>query len=246
MTVTALIVDDEPLSRLKLRELVAGAEGLTCVGEVADGDSAVREIDRLRPDVVFLDIQMPGRSGLRVLESCRHHPVVIFTTAFDRYAVTAFELEAVDYLLKPFGRERFEAAVRRARARLERPDPDLLERARLALGGGPQRLARIFVRHCGHILPLTTSDIERLEAEADYVAIVCGGRRYLVHLPLSELEQRLDPERFVRIHRGHIVNLDHVAAFRPQADSRLLVEMHDGTRLMASRTRSRELRDRAV
>lgn len=245
-TATALIVDDEPLARRKLLELLSEAEWLRAVGEAADGETAAREIDRLEPHVVFLDIEMPGLSGLRVLERCRHRPVVVFTTAFDRYAVTAFELEALDYLLKPFGRDRFQAALRRVREALERPDPEALERASRALAGAREPVDRIFVRDRGRIIPIGVAEITRLEAEDVYVAVHAAGRRYLVHLALQELERNLDPSRFVRIHRCHVVNLDFVAAFRPMEDSRLEVEMKDGTRLAASRARSKELRDRVV
>lgn len=246
-TATALIVDDEPLARRKLAELLSDEEWLRPVGEAADGDTAVREIERLKPDVVFLDIEMPGLSGIRVLERCSHHPVVVFTTAFDRYAVTAFELEALDYLLKPFGRERFQAALRRVREALGRPDPEVAERAGRALADGPREpIQRIFVRDRGRIVPVPVAEIVRLEAEDVYVAVYTGGRRYLVHVALHELERTLDPARFVRIHRCHLVNLDFVAAFRPLDDSRLEVEMKDGARLAASRSRSKELRERVV
>lgn len=241
---TALIVDDEPLARRKLAELLADVEWLRAVGEAADGETAARSIDDLRPDVVFLDIEMPGLSGIRVLERCRHRPVVVFTTAFDRYAVTAFELEALDYLLKPFGRERFQATLRRLREALDRPDADVLERAGRAIASPPPPLDRLFVRDRGRIVPIAVGDIVRLEAEDVYVAVFTGGRRYLVHAPLHDIERRLDPSRFLRIHRCHVVNLDFVAAFRPMEDSRLEVQMKDGTRLAASRARSKELRER--
>lgn len=253
--IRALLIEDEPLARRQLRELAAGVPWLSCVGEVADGATAVRAIDELRPDLVFLDIRMPELSGLEVLERTEHEPAVIFTTAFDQYAVAAFELGALDYLLKPFGRDRFLAAIERARRALgaTRPDADdegdgssTVARARAALGTPAGPAERIFVRDRGRILPIPVREIERLEAEDDYVGVHTRGRRFLVYLPLAEFERRLDPDRFLRIHRSHVVNLDYVAALVPYDAARLQVEMRDGTKLMASRARSRELRHLAI
>jgi two-component system LytT family response regulator len=243
--VSALIVDDEPLARRKLRELVEEVPWLACVGEAADGDAAVAAVDGLRPDLLFLDIELPGPSGLDVLARVAHRPTVIFTTAHDRYAVAAFELHALDYLLKPFGRARFETAVERARGCFDAAGPSTLERGRHALAS-PGAMTRLFVRDRGRIVPLALSDVVRLQSEDDYVAVHVGGRRHLVHVPLAELERRLDPGRFLRVHRSHVVNLDHVEAFEAQPDGRVEVVLKDGERLVASRTRSRELRSRTL
>jgi two-component system LytT family response regulator len=251
--VRALLVEDEPLARRQLRELADGVPWLSCVGEAADGTTAVRAIDELQPDLVFLDIQMPELTGLEVLERIEHEPAVIFTTAFDHYAVAAFELGALDYLLKPFGRERFLAAVERARRALGATrsdgtarDSSTVARARSALGTSTGPVERIFVRDRGRIVPMPVREIERLEAEDDYVAVVTRGRRFLVYLPLADFERRLDPERFLRVHRSHVVNLDFVTALVPYDAARLQVEMRDGTKIMASRARSRELRHLAI
>jgi len=246
MKPTALIVDDEPLARQKLRDLLADVPLVEVVGEAADGDAAVRAIDTLEPDVVFLDVAMPGRTGLEVLAAARHRPVAIFTTAHDRFAVAAFELAAVDYLLKPFGVDRFRVALERALQVLERDQaPSALERARDALtpSGGP--LERLFIRDRGRILPVAVVEVQRFEGRDDYAAVHTGGRQYLMHVRLQDLERRLDPRRFVRIHRSHLINLDFVKAFEPYDAHRLLVEMRDGARIVASRTRSRELKDLA-
>lgn len=246
MTATALVADDEPLARRKLRELLDGVSWVECVGEAADGLETLHQMEARKPDLLFLDIQMPGLSGLEVLARSTHNPLVIFTTAYDRYAVSAFELQALDYLLKPFGRRRFLAALDRVKAALEqRPAVSTLERAREALAA-PAYLSRLFVRDRGRIVPVRAADILRLEARDDYVAVHVANGRYLVHMPMSEFAHRLDPERFLQIHRSHIVNLDHVRALVPYDGSRLEVELRDGTRLMASRVRSRELRQRAV
>jgi two-component system, LytTR family, response regulator len=237
---SVLIADDEPLAQDRLRRLVAEVPWLRCVGVETDGVGTLRALDAQKPDLVFLDIEMPGKDGLEVLESARHRPVVVFTTAYDQYAVTAFDLEAADYLLKPFGRQRFLAAVERARQALERGA------ARSAAGGPPEGWSRLFVRDRGRIVALPAAEVERLEAEGDYVTVHSRGRRYLVRLPLRDFERRLDPRRFRRIHRRHLVNLDQVASFVPGTGRALFVEMKDGTRVRASRKAARGLRGLAV
>ena len=244
---TALIADDEALARRSLRALVAEVPWLTVVGEAADGLEAVRLLDAEAPDLVFLDIQMPELTGLGVLERTTHDPAVVFTTAYDAYAVTAFELGALDYLLKPFGRERFLAAVERAERLLRRPAeaPAVRERARWALSAGAPDaapLTRLFVQQRDRIVPVRVEHVTRFEAQDDYVAVHAGRAPMLLHLPLSELERRLDPERFFRVHRSHLVNLDHVRALLPYDATRLLVELADGARVVASRSGSRALR----
>jgi two-component system LytT family response regulator len=237
----ALVADDEPLARQRLRDLLEELPAVEIVGEAADGAAAVAQIDALKPDLVFLDIQMPGLSGLEVLRRAAHHPVTIFTTAHDQYAVAAFELAAVDYLLKPFGMERLRTAVDRALATRDAAAPARAEQ----LLGAAHTVTRLFVRDRGKIVPLPVADIAHFEARDDYVAVYVGGRTYLMHVTLGELERRLDASRFLRIHRTHLVNLDHVRAMEPYDGTRLQVELRDGTKLMASRSRSRELRDLA-
>jgi two-component system LytT family response regulator len=240
-TISALIVDDEPLARRKVRELLRDVSWIECVGEAGDGLMAVRAIDEQQPDLVFLDIRMPGISGLEILRRVRHVPAVIFTTAYDRFAVTAFELAAVDYLLKPFSRERFLHSLTRARPVLEsRVGASAADRAQEALG--TPRVNRLFVRESGRVVPLRTSTVERFEACDDFAYAYAGGRRYRINAALNDLESRLDPAVFVRIHRSHMVNLDHVVALTPYDGSRFEVRLRDGTVLTASRLRSRALR----
>ena len=252
--IRALIVDDEPLARRTLREIFADVPWLECVGEADTGTRAVEMIDALTPDLVLLDIEMPELTGIQVLDRIAHEPAVIFTTAYDRYAVSAFELEALDYLLKPFGRERCLAALERARRALpaagrangsRATTPSLAERARSVMAdSGP--LTRLFVRDRDRIVPVAASEIERLEAADDYVEVHTRARSYLVYLTLNDFERRLDPERFIRVHRAHIVNLDCVKQLVPFDGSRMQVEMRDGTKILASRTRSKELRQLAI
>lgn len=225
---TALIVDDEALARKKLRLLLSGVPWIDCVGEVGDGKSAIAEIDRLRPDLVFLDIELPGASGLEVLGRIRHAPSVIFTTAYDRHAVTAFDLAALDYLVKPFGKARFLQALERARPSLTAP------------------AERLFVRDGAEIVPLRTADIESLEAEEDGVRVRTQQREYTLPVPLHEVEKRLDRSRFVGVRRGHLVNLDHVVSLVRIEGSRFQVRLRGGSVVTASREGSRLLRDLGV
>lgn len=243
-----VIVEDEEPARHKLRNLIAAVDWLELAGEAGNGRDAVPLIDNTKPDLVFLDIQLPEISGLEVIRSVTHRPLFIFTTAHDQYAVSAFELQALDYLLKPFGRERFIVAIERARKALLEGDgsPSAVERASDAIAPELGPLTRIFVRDRGKITPILVREIERLEAEDDYVAVHARGRRHLVYLRLAEFERRLDPAQFLRIHRAHLVNLDFVSHLEPFDAGRLRVTMRDGTSLMASRVRSKELRHMAI
>lgn len=242
MKITVLIADDEPVARSGLRDMLTSVEWLTCVGEAASGPAAVDGINTLRPELVFLDIQMPGFLGTEVLRRVQHQPFVVFTTAFAQHAVTAFELGALDYLLKPFGPERFATALERVRAALGEPSATpTFDRLSEAMRHGP--MSRLFVRSGGAIIPVAVDDVIWFEAQGDYVAAHVGRSQHVLHLSLNRLEARLDPKRFTRIHRTHIVNLDHVTAFRPHGKDRLVAVLTDGTRLAVSRNRAKDLRD---
>jgi len=244
--ITALIADDEAPARKRLRDLLGPVTWVEVVADTADGPATIEAVDRLEPDLLFLDLQMPGCDGLEVVRRIAHQPAIVFTTAHNRYAVAAFELGAIDYLLKPFGRERFALALERLRdVRSRRAEPRVTERTAEALNPSA-RLSRLFVRTRGKIIVIPIADIQRFEARDDYTALFAGTQRHLVHLRLADLEQRLDPATFARVHRSHIVNLDFVEAMIPNEDGRLEVVLRDGTRLMASRSRSRELRNQSV
>lgn len=244
MKVTALIVEDEPLARASLRELVDEIDWIETVDEVADGKTAVRFIDEHEPDVVFLDVELPELSGLQVLERIQHRPRVVFTTAYDRYAVSAFDFEAVDYLVKPFGRRRFRETLERLRRRIEEQGvvASAYEGERAALSG--PYLRRLFAKTGNRIVPIVVDTIMRLEAADYYVEAVCPDGSHLLDLTLGDLESRLDPDRFCRVHRSHIVNLDFVAEMRRYDVRRLTIRMTDGTEVVASRAGSKKLRDR--
>ena len=246
--IRAVIVEDEPLARQTIKDFIAGEDWLNVVGEAADGDKAVTLIDDLRPDLIFLDVRMPGLTGLQVLENIAHDPEVVFTTAFDDHAVTAFELEALDYILKPFGRERFRQMLGRVKLRLidstGKTEPPVRERAQRALETKPvEHLLRLFVRdRRGRIVNVRVAEVTRLVGADDYVELHVSRTSYLVKVTLNEFEERLDPKHFRRIHRSAIVNLDHVVSCKP-IDRRLRLKLSDGSEVIASRSGSRNLRD---
>jgi two-component system LytT family response regulator len=242
-----LIADDEPLARALVRRYAQARPGLAIAAECADGDELAavlaanndQRATNNECDVLLLDIVMPGRNVFDVLASrpAAQLPLVIFTTAFDRYAVRAFEVNAVDYLLKPLTAERLDAALARARER--RPAPDLVRLAR-DLGTRPER---ILVPHRGRMVPVPVADIAWIKAEGDYVRIHTGdGRSYLVTRTLGEMEKRLDPSLFLRIHRSAIVRIDAIRSVQGEGSARLSVLLHDRTRLIVSRARSPQLK----
>jgi two-component system LytT family response regulator len=240
--VRAFIAEDEPLAREALRQLVEQTGWLQLVGEAADGRSAVAAVERLRPDLLFLDVVMPELSGLEVLERLDSLPLVVFTTAHDRYAVSAFELGALDYLVKPFGPQRFRTTLERIRRTLDRsPDPFLRERIRLALA--PRAPRRLFARLGRQIVPVEVAAVLRFTAEGDHVRAHTRERSFLLRVTLVALEERLGPERFLRIHRSHLVNLERIVRMQDHDDRRLEVVLEDGSRVVASRSGSRRLRE---
>lgn len=215
------------------------------VGEASNGPAAVETINRLKPELVFLDIQMPGLLGTEVLRHIAHQPFVIFTTAYAQHAATAFELGAIDYVLKPFGADRLAKSLERVRSAIGEPvSPSAFDRLRETLGTGP--MSRLFVRSGNNVIPVPVNGISWFEADGDYVVAHTDTARHMLHLSLNRLETRLDPKKFVRIHRAHIVNMDRVVAFRRQDRARLVAEMSDGTRLAVSRERAKEIREAGV
>jgi two-component system, LytTR family, response regulator len=253
--IRSIVCEDEPVARQHLVRLVKATPALSLIGTASDGQAALALIESTQPALVFMDVQMPELDGVAVLAAARHRPRVVFTTAFDRYAVQAFELGSVDYLLKPFGVERFNMAVGRILHALgtgETADALPIEvaaadgvtaaaRARELRTDGP--LARVFVRERGRIVPVSVREIERIEAEDDHAGLWVRGRRHLVQVPIGELAARLDPARFIRVHRSHIVNLDFVMALVPYDAGRLQVELRDGSSVLASRSGSQALRE---
>jgi two-component system LytT family response regulator len=234
-TLRVLIVDDEDPARALLREYLAGEQGIEVVGECRNGFEATKAVAELRPDLVLLDIQMPKLTGFEVLELIGKDVAVIFVTAYDEHALRAFEVNAVDYLLKPVARDRFRAALGRARERWRAAAPlpvaELLQAARPP---GAAAAERILVRDGAQVVVIPVSDLDYAEAQDDYVGLHVKGKVHLKQQTLGELEASLDPARFVRIHRSHLLNLDRLARLEADGDKRSVV-LGDGTRLPVSR-----------
>ncbi|HEX2187390.1 MAG TPA: LytTR family DNA-binding domain-containing protein [Longimicrobiaceae bacterium] len=251
MPIRSLVVDDEPLARRRVLRLLKAEPEAEVAGSAASGDEAVEAIRSLSPDLVFLDVQMPGTDGFGVLEALGpgEMPYVVFVTAYDQYALRAFEVHALDYLLKPFDAPRFHRAFGRARAQIRRRETRE-HRTRLisllgdlAAGreapdpapGAAQPMDRLLVRSDGRILFLRAEEIDWIGAQGNYAELHVGADAYLIRETMGELEARLDPGRFLRVHRSTIVNLDRVRELRPWFGGDYRVMLHDGTELHLSR-----------
>ena len=261
MTLRVLLVDDEPLVRRGLRTFLAAEADVTVVGECRDGREAVEQVRALRPDLVFLDVQMPELDGFAVLDALGGDvpPAVVFVTAFDAYAIRAFDVHAVDYLLKPFDETRFRTAMSRVRERLARAAPtsatardaDLEARidarldarldallAQLRDDGRLPRaewLTRIAIRETDRVTYVAVTDVDWLEADDNYVRVHARGNARLVRETLKSLEARLDPQRFARVHRSAIVNLERVRELRPTFNGEYVLVLATGAKLTLSR-----------
>ncbi len=234
-SITAIIVDDETLAREVLREHLAAHTEIDVVTECSNGFDAVKAITELKPDLVFLDIQMPKLNGFEVLELIDHTPTVVFVTAYDQYALKAFEVHAVDYLLKPFSKERFEEALAHAKKNLELGSVPPAKEVIPVQPSGDQPMERILIREGSKVHVIPVEKVDYVEAQDDYIAVRTDGKSLLKQHRLSDLEKSLDPSRFVRIHRKYILNLDRLARIELYAkDSRVAI-LKDGTRLQVSR-----------
>lgn len=241
MPIRILIVDDEPPARRKLKGFLADHQDMAVIGEAGNGVEALQAIRRHKPDLVFLDIQMPEVSGLEMLRQLEaaERPLIVFVTAYDQYAVEAFEVHAIDYLLKPFDRQRLEVALDHVRTLVSGPSRDafgdrigqLLEKLQPA----SSYLKRVMARSRNRVVFLKTEEIDWIESAANYAEVHVGKKAYLLRETLNHLEERLDPASFVRIHRQRIVNLDRVAEIHPWSKNDFVVVLTDGTRLKMSR-----------
>jgi len=234
----AMIVDDEPLARARVRRLLAHDPDILVAGECEDGVDAVREIRRLKPDLLFLDVQMPGLDGLSLLEELGTEipPVTVLMTAHDQYALEAFEAAAIDYLLKPFGSERFHRAVERAKALLSspaagRPEPP----------AGIQPGRRLVVKSAGRSFALPAADVEWVESCGNYVRLHCGGKSWLVRDTMERLESEASPVRLVRVHRTALVNPAKIREIAPQRFGQYEITLDSGARITLSRRFRRKL-----
>ncbi len=253
-----MIVDDEVHARDFVRHLLQRHPDVTVVGEAGNGPRALEEIRRHRPDLLFLDIHMPKQNGLELIDALGDTvpPVIVFTTAHDDHAVSAFERCAFDYLLKPINPQRFDRTLARARERLRtRSDADLGRQLRelvdrpaapqasppLPTEGAPAEpatgpLTRLVIKDAGRVYFVPVASVDWLEAAGNYVAVRVGGRSHLVHETLAALEQKLDPRTFLRIHRSTVVNVDRIKELQPFANGEFIVILHDGTKLKLSRS----------
>ena len=230
-----VIVDDEPLARAVVREFLGAHPGVEVVAECANGFEAVKAIAERAPDLVFLDVQMPKLSGFEVLELIGRSVPVVFTTAYDQYALRAFEVHAVDYLLKPFSEGRFAEALSRARGRLASRDPLPVEAIVTAARPRHGPLERVLIRDGSQVHVLAADTIDYVEAQDDYVSFRSEGKSYLKDQTLGATEALLDPARFVRIHRSYLLNIDRITRVELYAkDSRIAI-LRDGTKLPVSR-----------
>ena len=248
MPFTALLVDDEPLAREGLRILLARDPDVSAVHEARNGQEAVEAIRALRPDLVFLDVQMPEMDGFAVAQEvgAAQMPAVVFVTAHDKYAIQAFEINAIDYLLKPVTEERFAKALARAKARLEIRPADEAKRQILSLLetiASPQRpVKRLAVRSAGKTVFVDIEDIDWMEAADNYVQLHAGRAEHLLHVTMNTLEKSLDPGLFLRIHRSVIVNVRRIKELQPVMHGEYVITLANGVRLQSGRIYSEKLR----
>jgi two-component system LytT family response regulator len=230
-TIDTIVVDDEPLARQKLTLLLQKDPSFRIVAQCATAEEAIRALGAFRPALMFLDIQMPDDNGFAVVNAIEPdlRPKIIFTTAYDQYAMQAFEAQAIDYLLKPFDEERFARAVKRAK------DEILAEAAQRTPSNGHRKLERFIVKSEGRILFFTTEEIDWIEAASNYVRLYSNGKGYLVRHTMNDLERKLDPEHFLRIHRSIIVNIHKIRGIQPCNSGEFIVTLTSGKELPSSR-----------
>ncbi len=254
--IKTLIVDDEPLARRTIRDLLATDPEIEIIGECGNGLETVRFIRRQLPDLLFLDIQMPGMNGFEALSKIEHEriPAIVFVTAFDNYALKAFELHALDYLLKPFTDKRFEEALRQAKTQVELREINRLSQSLLALLGeqagreiAPLKrksfLTRFMIRSGGRVSFIKAADVDWISADDYYIKLHVAGKSHLLRISMNELEEKLDPQRFLRIHRSTIINFDRVKELHQHPNGEYVVVLKDGTELKLSRSRRERLEE---
>ena len=248
MPFTALLVDDEPLAREGLRILLAHDADIAAIQEARNGREAVEAIRAARPDLVFLDVQMPEMDGFAVVEEvgAEQMPAVVFVTAHDKYAIQAFEINAIDYLLKPVTGERFTKALARAKARLAAKPSDDASRQILSLletiAAPRQSLKRLAVRSAGRTVFVDVEDIDWIEAAENYVQLHCGRAEHLLHVTMNTLGKSLDPEVFLRIHRSVIVNVRRIRELQPAMHGEYVITLANGVRLQSGRLYNEKLK----
>ncbi len=246
MNTTCLIVDDEKLARELLREFLAGYPEIEIIGECAKGNEAVEQINKLKPDILFLDVQMPGMNGFDVLEEIDHEPYVIFTTAYDQYAIKAFEKNAVDYLLKPLDEERFRSAVNRALKRKTTEHGSVEELLRTFRADNRNFESHIFVQKSEKLFNLPVEEIVYLEASGDYTIITTRNDQFVSSSGIGKLEEIMDPDTFIRVHRSTIININYLKEIERHFNGGMVVKMQSGKSFPVSRTYARQIRKKVV
>jgi two-component system LytT family response regulator len=247
--IRTLIVDDESLARERIRDMLASDPGIEIIAECANGQQAIEVIQQHSPDLVFLDVEMPGIDGFGVLEALPPDriPTVIFVTAYDQYAVRAFDVYALDYLLKPFNQERFDKALARAKAQISSEKTEELSRRILTaleeIKTRPVPLERLVIKMNGHVFFIKAEEIDWLEAEGNYVRLHAGKESYLLRDTISALESQLDRKRFIRIHRSAIVNIDRITELQPWFHGEYRIVLGEGVQLTLSRTYREKLHE---
>ncbi|MEP6921250.1 MAG: LytTR family DNA-binding domain-containing protein [bacterium] len=255
--IKTLIVDDEPLARRNIRLLLEQDPQIEILDECPNGREAVKAIKNFAPDLIFLDIQMPEMDGFDVLAKVGAEQIqsIIFVTAFDQYALKAFEVHALDYLLKPFDDARFKVALQKAKSQIEQQELNKLSKKLLALladreskaeqSNSPKTyLTRLMVKLANRVVLLKVNDIDWIEADGNYAKLHVGRKSHLLREKMHDLELQLDPERFVRIHRSAIVNLDRIKEMHPHFNGDYIVVLEDGVQLKLSRSRREQLESR--
>lgn len=247
MKVNCLIIDDEPLARELLKEFLEQHADLNLIGECSKGTEAVEKIDELKPDLIFLDVQMPGMNGFDVLDEIEHDPFVIFTTAYDQYAIRAFEKNAVDYLLKPVDQERFKLAVERAITRMNTEQNNVGELLRnMKTENRTSYDSHIFVQKSEKLINLPVDEIEHLEASGDYTILTTKNDQFVSSSGIGKLEEILNPDMFIRVHRSTIININSLKEIEKHFNGGMVVKMNNGKSFPVSRTYAKLIRKKVV
>ncbi len=252
MNISCIVIDDEKLARELLLEFLEPYDEVEVIAECARGNEAVEKINSLKPDLIFLDVQMPGMDGFGVLEEIDHLPYVIFTTAYDQYALQAFENNAVDYLLKPLDEERFRKAINRARQRIKSDKnasniEELLKTVQQESGDSREKYSsHLFVQKSEKLLNLDVKDIMHLEASGDYTVLSTKNDQFLSSSGIGKLEDKLNPDVFIRIHRSTIINLNYLKEIEKHFNGGLIVKMENGKSFPVSRTYAKQIRKKVV
>ncbi|MCP4310275.1 MAG: response regulator [Bacteroidetes bacterium] len=247
-TFRTLIIEDEKPARDLLKAFLEEFSQVELLGEYDNGFDGLKAVNELKPDVIFLDVQMPKLTGFEMLEVLEHNPEVIFTTAYDQYAIQAFEQNAVDYLLKPFSRERFGEAIEKLRSRMENvasqdSEKGSVEKIKIHLADGDEKLHRVVIKKSGKIHVISTNDINYLEAQDDYVMIYTDEGKYLKQQTMKYFEKHLDQQQFVRVHRSYIANITSIERIEPYEKSNYILILKDGNKVPVSRSGMQVLKE---